>query len=387
MSSSFLQQLFRRPWVWVALVIVFIDRVLKELAGHFTFGLPFIEFRLVPNDQFAFSLPVSNQWAIGITSVVLGAVFVFFLQAIRRRSWRTVEALVLVTLGAASNLLDRFVHGYVVDYLAWGGTASAANVADGMIFIGAILLVVGNRQGNSSSTIIEIYQRYQIMPILQLHQLRVAAVAQKICESLKQPVDTTAVVQACLLHDMGNILKFDFTVLPESLQPEGLTYWQSMKESFQKKYGLEEHQATLAIADELGVSKSARALIDAIGFTKVAETRRTASLEAKICNYADMRVAPYGVVSIAERMADGHKRYAGRSDRHHLDEQTRHYYANELQQAENELFTQSRLKPSDIAEAGIQPTVQQLRHYQLAVLADKNDQVPNSNNQTRTKDQ
>jgi len=363
MSSSLAQQLIRRFWVWLAVVAVILDRGLKFVAGRLSFDAGVVQFHLVPNDQFAFSLPVSNQWAISITSVVLLAVVVFLVQAIRRGSWRTIDALTLVTLGAASNLLDRIVHGYVVDYLAWGGTASAANVADGMILGGAILFIVHSRHQHSGRAIIDVYQSYSIMPILQLHQLRVAAVARQICESLKQPVDTSAVIEACLLHDMGNILKFDFSVMPDSLQPEGLAYWQSVKESFQEKYGADEHTATLAIADELQVSETVRSLMNAIGFTKIAETRRGNSLAAKICNYADMRVAPYGIVSLEERMADGHRRYRNRHDRNHLDEATRDYYAKELEQTERELFAQLSLKPEDINDTSSQASIDELRNY------------------------
>ena len=47
------------------------------------------------------------------------------------------------------------------------------------------------------------------MPNLAMHQLRVAGVAMQICESLDTNIDTNSVVKACLLHDMGNIIKFN----------------------------------------------------------------------------------------------------------------------------------------------------------------------------------
>src|SRR3989344_7719535 len=100
-----------------------------------------------------------------------------------------------------------------------------------------------------------------IMPSLQLHMFRVTSVAQIICESLGENVILVSeahpesgswtsqddaknnILSACLLHDMGNILKFNLDLFPEFLQPEGKEYWQKVKDSFEKKYGKDEHEA------------------------------------------------------------------------------------------------------------------------------------------------
>ncbi len=64
--------------------------------------------------------------------------------------------------------------------------------------------------------IIQIYSQYKIMPTLQQHQLRVAGVAKQICDSISEPIDKEVVVDVCLVHDMGNIIKFDSII--ESLK-------------------------------------------------------------------------------------------------------------------------------------------------------------------------
>jgi len=61
-----------------------------------------------------------------------------------------------------------------------------------------------------SRTITEIYEHYNIPPWLQEHMLRVSAVSSIICDQLGDKVRKHEVVSACLLHDMGNIIKFDF---------------------------------------------------------------------------------------------------------------------------------------------------------------------------------
>ena len=66
-------------------------------------------------------------------------------------------------------------------------------------------------------TILEIYEKYKIMPQLRTHMLRVAAVGKIVCDAVNEKVkqnrgefvNTKNVVTACLLHDMGNIIKFD----------------------------------------------------------------------------------------------------------------------------------------------------------------------------------
>ena len=70
----------------------------------------------------------------------------------------------------------------------------------------------------------EIYQKYQIPPHLQLHMYRVSAVAWTICDNFDEELDKIKIVAADLLHDMGNIIKFDLKLFPEFLEPEGYDY-------------------------------------------------------------------------------------------------------------------------------------------------------------------
>src|SRR3989338_7998938 len=117
----------------------------------------------------------------------------------------------------------------------------------------------------------EIYAAYTIMPSLQMHQLRVAAVGKLICEHFNKPVNKKDVVLACLFHDMGNILKFELAMFPEFTEPEGVDYWESVKDKYRKKYGDDEHSATQEIMREIGLPKGIIDLMEGIGFSKVSE--------------------------------------------------------------------------------------------------------------------
>jgi hypothetical protein len=99
----------------------------------------------------------------------------------------------------------------------------------------------------------DIYEEYKIMPNLQMHQLRVAGVVSQLCDSLNLEVTKETLIITCLLHDMGNIIKSRLDYFPEFIKPEGLGYWQNVKDEFIQKYGEDEHEATVQIIKELGL--------------------------------------------------------------------------------------------------------------------------------------
>ncbi len=128
----------------------------------------------------------------------------------------------------------------------------------------------------------EIYDIYKIMPNLQIHQLRVAAVEQILCNSIPDFKETKEVVTTCLLHDMGNIINFDLNYFPEFIEPEGLEYWQKVKDDYIQKYGRDEHRATRSIISELVDSEKIKEYVDQVGFSKLQETKEKSSLVKKI---------------------------------------------------------------------------------------------------------
>lgn len=208
--------------------------------------------------------------------------------------------------------------------------------------------------------ILDIYSQYKIMPTLQQHQLRVAAVAKQLCDSISEPLDTEGVLSACLVHDMGNIIKFDLTYFPDFVQPEGLEYWQNVKNEYIQKYGPEEHVATEKICEELGLSDTQQTYLSTIGFSRTKKALTSGSLETKICCYADMRVGPHGVISIEERLIDGRKRYEGRKDKavgsEHFEE-----YASALRELEKQILSYSSIKSEEISDISVEPIINELR--------------------------
>lgn len=214
-------------------------------------------------------------------------------------------------------------------------------------------------------SIVDIYQRYKITRLLQLHQLRVAAVAKQICDNLSAPVDSQSVIKACLIHDMGNVLKFDFSVPSHFFDPEGLDYWQNVQKEVAQKYQTnDEHKATVMMARELGVNGKVIECIESISFDETVKTASGNNIEAKICNMADLRVTPGGIVSLDERLEEGHKRYKNRPDKWMTDEQ-RKFLTEASHKIEDNVFAICKIKPTDITDESSESIIEQLKSYAI----------------------
>lgn len=209
-------------------------------------------------------------------------------------------------------------------------------------------------------TIEQIYTDYKIMPTLREHMYRVAAIAYLICDSIADFNDKQNVIIACLLHDMGNIIKFKLGHLPEFLEPEGLDYWQQVQDEFKKKFSDDEHNATLKIAKEIGVSENVLNLIDIVGFPNGEKNLIENNLSKMICGYSDMRVAPHGVLPLAERLEDLRKRYI---HRHPTDDGSFGRYSNSFLQMEDKIFNQASIKSTEITDEKITGIIKELKNF------------------------
>jgi len=209
--------------------------------------------------------------------------------------------------------------------------------------------------------ITDIYTLYNIMPNLQLHQLRVAAVASQICDSLDVDVDKEKIITTCLLHDMGNIIKADFSRFPDFLEPEGVEYWKEVKDHFVRTYGNKEDLATLAIMKELGVLQDLQDYAHKLDFAHVCKTKQGEDLTLKVIKYSDLRVGPYGVLSYEDRMNDVKERYSGRA---HLyqDREELILCGKEL---ESQVFSHSNIKPEDISDESVASQIEILKNFEI----------------------
>jgi len=211
--------------------------------------------------------------------------------------------------------------------------------------------------------ITDIYKEYKIMQNLQMHQYRVAAVAFQICDSLEINVDKDSVIKSCLLHDMGNIIKFNLSYFPEFNKPEGIEYWQDIQNQYLDKYGKDEHYATLRIADELGVNDYIIELLNSVDPLFIEANKNSSNIDKKICIYADNRVDPNSIVSLDERSLEAKKRYENHP--HSFDEENRIFFNKNIKEIEKQIFEHSKIKPEDINNESIVPYLEKLKFFEI----------------------
>lgn len=187
--------------------------------------------------------------------------------------------------------------------------------------------------------------------------LEVAAVASYIIENFSlQNFDQQAVIEACLLHDMGNIIKFkDFHSEHMKLEEE---YWRKVQKDFVKRYGLDTHDATIEIVKELSLinAKPILRILDSLRFHDLS-LKGYENIEARICDFADMCVAPWGVVGFEERIADIINRYRYDNDNENI--KLRRENAKKVQESTNADLTK-------ITQVNFEPIISQLAEYEFA---------------------
>jgi hypothetical protein len=209
----------------------------------------------------------------------------------------------------------------------------------------------------------ELYVEYKITPLLAVHQLRVAAVANLINDNLETKIDKDNLIRACLLHDMGNIIKFDLDYFPEENYPQGREYWQIIKNEYIEKYGPDEHLANVAIAQELKINTRIIDLIKGFDPKLIEKIKKIGSLEEKICIYADNRVSPNGVVSVDERSLEAKKRYE--NHKQSFDEKQRIFFNANIKEIEKQIFSKAKIKPEDINDITVSPYIKKLRGFSI----------------------
>jgi signal peptidase II len=143
-------------WLWISILVIAVDQLTKlwiertMMLGDAIHVLPVLDIVRAHNPGAAFNFLADaggwQRWAFSVLAVGVSIALVFWL----RRLALTTHALLafglaLILGGAIGNVIDRFEHGYVVDFiLTHWGTAyfPAFNVADAAISVGAGLVII-----------------------------------------------------------------------------------------------------------------------------------------------------------------------------------------------------------------------------------------------------
>lgn len=143
-----------RKWLLWAMIIVLIDQMTKYWIGNLLYHeqmmpiTPFFNLVLVYNQGAAFGLfAEASGWQFYLfTTLALGisVILLLLLHKHHQEIWLS-RALSLILGGAIGNVIDRFLHGHVIDFIDiyyqhyhW----PAFNVADSAICVGAALLML-----------------------------------------------------------------------------------------------------------------------------------------------------------------------------------------------------------------------------------------------------
>ena len=143
------------PWVGLALILLIADQLTKTLIlgyyrlGDATYITSFFNIVRVHNTGAAFSfLAAESGWQRWLFTAIGVAAAVFILWMLRSHAGQRLFSFALACIlgGAVGNVVDRLMHGYVVDFLQfhWNNRwfFPAFNIADAAITIGAVALIL-----------------------------------------------------------------------------------------------------------------------------------------------------------------------------------------------------------------------------------------------------
>lgn len=158
-----------------------------------------------------------------------------------------------------------------------------------------------------TKTIQEIYTTYIIPPNVVRHMKQVAAVGMFCISNWTGPqLDNTSLIEALLLHDLGNIIKFKQPFMGELT--ENLEYWIKVQEEYKQKYGNDVHHATISILKDIHVLPSCINIVE--GMKTIAMEHNIVNMwEAKIGDFCDTCVTPQGIEGFDARVQDLVTRY------------------------------------------------------------------------------
>ncbi len=141
-------------WLGLAFIIILVDQFTKVLIlgyyrlGDSTFVTSFFNVVRAHNRGAAFSFLSDasgwQRWFFTAIGFVAAAVIIWMLRSHAGQKLFSF-AMACILGGAIGNVIDRMVHGYVIDFLDfhWAGIHFPAfNVADSAITLGAICLIL-----------------------------------------------------------------------------------------------------------------------------------------------------------------------------------------------------------------------------------------------------
>lgn len=129
-------------------IFFIIDRYLKNLAlaqeidDKTALINNILFFNFTPNYYMAFSLPFGGKLLTLLIGLIISVILIYLVYLLKKsKSKLIIIGVLLILLGAISNIYDRLIFGYVIDYL-YLTNFTVFNLADLSISLGAILVLI-----------------------------------------------------------------------------------------------------------------------------------------------------------------------------------------------------------------------------------------------------
>lgn len=142
------QQAHIKTAIFSTLAVLFFitDRVMKKIILDNTILFNFknlASIKLVKNYYIALSIPLHGLFLNILITIIIFSILLFSLKLIKDNKYAKAFFLTLVILGALSNLIDRILFGFVVDYISIL-SFPVFNIADSMICCGLLLFIIND---------------------------------------------------------------------------------------------------------------------------------------------------------------------------------------------------------------------------------------------------
>lgn len=138
--------------VIIAVAVVLIDQLSKILVvnnlkpiGSYPVIKDILHFTYVENKGAAFGILSENRYVFMVASILIIALLCFVVYKYHGQSKLFDICLGLILGGGIGNMIDRFIYGYVVDFIdfcAFDFWKYIFNIADSAVVVGCILAIV-----------------------------------------------------------------------------------------------------------------------------------------------------------------------------------------------------------------------------------------------------
>jgi signal peptidase II len=141
-------------WLNLSALVIVLDQLTKWLMSSWlelydtVAVVPYFNLTLAHNYGAAFSFLASaggwQRWFFTLLAIVVSVVLTIWMKRLKANARLEAISLALILGGAIGNVIDRVLHGYVIDFLdVYVGTYHwpAFNIADSAICVGAVLLI------------------------------------------------------------------------------------------------------------------------------------------------------------------------------------------------------------------------------------------------------